>query len=208
MEKLREMIINGTNKGIADEVTRLLDQGSDAGSILNNAMIPAMAEVGDLFQKGEYFLPELLISGRAMQAALDILKPRLAQQGVKGAGKAVIGTVSGDLHDIGKNLVGIMLEGAAFEVIDLGVDVSPARYVEAVQTNNADIVAMSALLTTTMLNMKATIDALKVAGLRDRVKIVVGGAPLSDKYAEEIGADGYASDASRAVALAQSLLKN
>ena len=208
MEKLREMIINGTNKGIADEVTRLLDQGSDAGSILNNAMIPAMAEVGDLFQKGEYFLPELLISGRAMQAALDILKPRLAQQGVKGAGKAVIGTVSGDLHDIGKNLVGIMLEGAAFEVIDLGVDVSPARYVEAVQTNNADIVAMSALLTTTMLNMKATIDALKVAGLRDRVKIMVGGAPLSDKYAEEIGADGYASDASRAVALAQSLLKN
>jgi 5-methyltetrahydrofolate--homocysteine methyltransferase len=169
-------------------------------------MVAAMAEVGRLFEEGEYFVPEMLIAARAMQHGLAVLKPHLASANVKSQGKVVAGTVKGDLHDIGKNLVCMMLEGAAFEIVDLGSDVTPEKFVEAVRSTGADVICMSALLTTTMPNMKTTIEALKVAGLRDKVKVMVGGAPLTDQYAREIGADGYAADASRAVALAKSLL--
>ena len=164
-----------------------------------------MGEVGRLFEEGEYFVPEMLISARAMQAGLAILKPKLVTGNYQPLGKVVIGTVKGDLHDIGKNLVSMMLEGAAFEIVDLGTDVAPEKFVEAVKSTGANIVAMSALLTTTMPNMKVTLEALKAAGIRDTVKVMVGGAPLTDNYAHDIGADGYAPDASRAVVLARSL---
>jgi len=151
-------------------------------------------------------VPEMLVAARAMTTGMQILKPRLVQADVKAAGKVAIGTVQGDLHDIGKNLVGMMLEGASFEIIDLGADVPPEKFVEAVQKDHVQIVAMSALLTTTMPSMKTTIEALEAAGVRDQVKVMVGGAPLSDQYAREIHADGYAPDANKAVALAKSLV--
>jgi 5-methyltetrahydrofolate--homocysteine methyltransferase len=156
--------------------------------------------------KGEFYVPEMLIAARAMQNGLALLKPHLQESDVKPAGKVVIGTVKGDLHDIGKNLVAMMLEGAGFEIYDLGTDVSPQKFIETARSVNADIVAMSALLTTTMTNMKVTIDALAEAGLRRSLKVMVGGAPITDQYAAQIGADGYAVDASRAVSLAKSLL--
>jgi 5-methyltetrahydrofolate--homocysteine methyltransferase len=164
-----------------------------------------MDEVGELYECGEYFVPEMLISVRAMKEALSLLKPRLQAAEVKPAGRVVAGTVKGDLHDIGKNLVCMMLEGAGFEIRDLGVDVAPERFVAAVREGGADLVALSALLSTTMPSMKATIEALREAGLREKVKVMVGGAPVSDKVAREYGADGYAQDASAAVALARNL---
>ena len=191
---------------VTDGVTRALAQNIPPADILNQAMIEAMGQVGKLFEEGEYFVPEMLIAARAMQAGLGILKPRLVEADVKSAGKVVAGTVKGDLHDIGKNLVIMMLEGAAFEIIDLGTDVSPEKFVEAVRETGAQIVALSALLTTTMPSMKDTIEALEAAGLRHNVKIMVGGAPLTPEYAHEIGADGFAPDASRAVATAKQLL--
>jgi 5-methyltetrahydrofolate--homocysteine methyltransferase len=165
-----------------------------------------MAEVGRLFEEGEYFVPEMLISARAMKSAMAILKPHLTSEQVGSAGKVAIGTVKGDLHDIGKNLVSLMLEGAGFQVVDLGSDVSPDKFVDAVKNNGVDIVAMSALLTTTMVNMKATVTALEEAGLRSKVKVMIGGAPVTDAFAKQVGADGYAPDASRAVAVAKVLL--
>jgi 5-methyltetrahydrofolate--homocysteine methyltransferase len=165
-----------------------------------------MAEVGRLFEIGEYYVPEMLISARAMQFGLAVLKPHLKEANVQAAGKVAIGTVKGDLHDIGKNLVAMMLEGAGFEIVDLGTDVAPEKYVAAVQAG-ANLVALSALLTTTMPNMKAVIEGLKAAGLRDKAKVMIGGAPVTDSYAAQIGADGYAPDASRAVNLAKSLVK-
>jgi 5-methyltetrahydrofolate--homocysteine methyltransferase len=162
--------------------------------------------VGQLFEKGEYFVPEMLLAARAMQTGLAILKPRLINSNHQAAGRVVLGTVQGDLHDIGKNLVGMMLEGAGFEIVDLGTDVNPDRFVEAVQANRPNLVAMSALLTTTMPSMRTTLEALQAAGLRDQVKVMIGGAPVTDTYAGEIGADGYAGDASRAVRLAQALV--
>ena len=164
-----------------------------------------MAEVGQLFEDGEYFVPEMLIAARAMSSALEILKPYLVDQGVEPIGTVAIGTVKGDLHDIGKSLVAMMLEGAGFEIVDLGVDVAPERFVEAIQ-NGAKIVAMSALLTTTMPNMKSAIQAIQEAGLRDQVVIMVGGAPVTQAYADDIGADGYSPDASSAVRKAKELL--
>lgn len=199
-------VVEGDNASVQQNVAQLLDAGTSASSILNDALIPAMAEVGRLFEEGEYFIPEMLISARAMKSAMALLKPHLQQSDVKFTGKVVIGTVKGDLHDIGKNLVGLMLEGAGFQVKDLGSDVPPEKYVEAVNETGADIVAMSALLTTTMVQMKATIAALEAAGVRDRVKVMVGGAPVTDNFARQIGADGYAPDASRAVAVAKELL--
>lgn len=198
-------IIDGAANNAAAAVQTALDAGVEPALILNEGMIVAMAEVGKLFEEGEYFVPEMLISAKAMQAGLGILKPRLVSDSYKSAGKIVVGTVKGDLHDIGKNLVSMMLEGAAFEIIDLGSDVPPQKFVDAVRENNADFVAMSALLTTTMPNMKTTIEALEEAGLRSKVKILIGGAPVTSHYANEIGADGFAPDASRAVALAKSL---
>lgn len=199
-------VVEGDNAGVQANVKAALDAGLPAGTILSDGLIAGMAEVGRLFEEGEYFVPEMLIAARAMQAGLAILKPALVKADVKPIGKVAIGTVKGDLHDIGKNLVSMMLEGASFEILDLGTDVTPDKFIDAVQNQKADFIAMSALLTTTMPNMKNTVEAIKASGLRDKVKILVGGAPVTDAYAKEIGADGYAADASRAVALAKSLL--
>jgi 5-methyltetrahydrofolate--homocysteine methyltransferase len=206
LQQIYNAILEGDNKVIAGLVQQALDTGTDPAVILNEGMVHAMGEVGRLFECGEYFVPEMLIAARAMQAGLAVLKPHLASANVESSGKVVAGTVKGDLHDIGKNLVCMMLEGAAFEIVDLGADVSPEKFVEAVKSSGAQIVAMSALLTTTMPNMKVTIDALRAAGLMDKVKVMVGGAPVTENYAREIGAHGFASDASKAVAVAKSLI--
>ena len=206
IKEIFDSILEGSQKVTVAKVQQALDAGINPGVILNDGMVAAMAEVGRLFEEGEYFVPEMLIAARAMQNGLAVLKPHLASANVKSQGKVVAGTVKGDLHYIGKNLVCMMLEGAAFEIVDLGSDVTPEKFVEAVRSTGADVICMSALLTTTMPNMKNTIEALKTAGLRDKVKVMVGGAPLTDQYAREIGADGYAADASRAVALAKSLM--
>jgi len=169
-------------------------------------MVPAMDEAGRRFECQEYFVPELLLTSRAMKNAMELLRPLLAASGAEPVGRVVIGTVKGDLHDIGKNLVGSMLQGGGFEVIDLGSDVAPEKFVRAVEEHNAHFVCLSALLTVTMTVMKTTIDALRAAGLRDRVKVLVGGAPVTRQYAEEIGADGYGESAVEAVALARRLL--
>ena len=206
IKEIFDSILEGSQKVTVVKVQAALDAGINPAVILNDGMVAAMAEVGRLFEEGEYFVPEMLIAARAMQNGLALLKPFLASANVKSQGKVVAGTVKGDLHDIGKNLVCMMLEGAAFEIVDLGSDVTPEKFVEAVRSTGADVICMSALLTTTMPNMKTTIEALKTSGLRDKVKVMVGGAPLTDQYAHEIGADGYAADASRAVALAKSLM--
>jgi 5-methyltetrahydrofolate--homocysteine methyltransferase len=198
-------IIAGNMAGIGDLIKGALEAGSDAGDILHIGMIPAMETVGELFERGEYYVPEMLIAARAMQAGLDVLRPQLQSSGVKSAGKVIIGTVQGDLHDIGKNLVGLMLEGAGYEIINLGSDVSPEAFLSAAKENPGSLLAMSALLTTTMTSMKTTIQALEQAGVRDQVKVIIGGAPITSEYVEEIGADGYAEDASQAVKLAKSI---
>ncbi len=199
-------ILEGQHKVVAAKVQTALSSGVNPKELLDNGMIAAMAEVGRLFEIGEYYVPEMLISARAMQAGLAVLKPHLKEANIQSAGKVAIGTVKGDLHDIGKNLVAMMLEGAGFEIIDLGTDVAPDKFVSAVQSG-ANLIALSALLTTTMPNMKAVIEGLKTAGVRDQVKVMIGGAPVTDSYAAQIGADGYAPDASRAVNLAKSLVK-
>lgn len=206
IKEIYEGVIEGQSPVVQQKVKAALEAGIDPSLILNEGMIAAMAEVGKRFEDGDYFVPEMLISARAMQGGMALLKPHLAQAEVKSAGKVVIGTVKGDLHDIGKNLVSMMLEGAGFEIKDLGTDVSPDKFIEAVRTNGAQVIAMSALLTTTMPNMKNTVEALKAAGLRDQVKVMVGGAPVTENYAQQIGADGYAPDASRAVSVAKGLL--
>ncbi len=206
LEKIYEGILDGNAKLVVESIEQALANGIPPASILNDGMIAAMGEVGKLFEEGEYFVPEMLIAARAMQKGLELLKPYLSEEDVQSPGKVAIGTVKGDLHDIGKNLVAMMLEGAAFEVIDLGSDVSPERFVEAARNSGAQIIAMSALLTTTMTNMKTTIDALNEAGLRDQVKVMIGGAPITQNYADQIGADGFAEDASRAVAKARQLI--
>ncbi len=205
IEEIRQAVIEGQAKAVVPKVEQALADGIAADKILNEGLISAMAEVGQLFEDGEFFVPEMLIAARAMSAALVILKPQLVAQGVEPIGKVAIGTVKGDLHDIGKSLVAMMLEGAGFEIMDMGVDVAPEKFVEAIQ-NGAQIVAMSALLTTTMPNMKTTIEAIKAAGLRDKTIVMVGGAPVTEAYAKEIGADGYASDASAAVRKAKELI--
>ena len=199
-------ILEGQHKAVEAKVKTALDSGVNPKTLLDEGMIAAMAEVGRLFEIGEYYVPEMLIAARAMQHGLAVLKPHLKEANVQSAGKVAIGTVKGDLHDIGKNLVAMMLEGAGFEIMDLGTDVAPEKYVAAVQAG-ANLVALSALLTTTMPNMKAVIEGLKAAGLRDKAKVIIGGAPVTDSYAAQIGADGYAPDASRAVNLAKSLVK-
>jgi 5-methyltetrahydrofolate--homocysteine methyltransferase len=209
MESLvKEIYINvmeGQSEAVKEKVQAALEAGIAAPLILNEGMIAAMAEVGRLFEKGEYFVPEMLIAARAMQAGLFLLKPHLSEAEVKSAGKVVIGTVKGDLHDIGKNLVAMMLEGAGFEVVDLGTDVAPNKFVPTALELGAQIVAMSALLTTTMPAMESTIKALEAAGIRKQVKVMVGGAPITQDYATRIGADGFAPDASRAVTTAKTL---
>jgi 5-methyltetrahydrofolate--homocysteine methyltransferase len=205
LQKVSQAVIEGRPEAAEAAVRAALDAGLDAKAVLDDGLVAAMGEVGRLFECREVFVPEMLLSARAMQKALDFLKPRLTEGQMGGAGRVVIGTVKGDLHDIGKNLVAVLLKGAGFEVFDLGSDVAPERFVDAVR-ERGQVVALSALLTTTMLNMKAVVDALAAAGLRDKVRVVVGGAPLTDEFAKRIGADGYAPDAGRAVALVRSLL--
>ncbi len=207
LKAIAENLINGNAPAVKKGVEEALAEGISPQEILNGALLPAMDEVGYRFKNNIFYVPEVLIAARAMHAGMDVLKPLLAESDVPSAGKVVIGTVKGDLHDIGKNLVAMMLEGGGFEVIDLGVDTSPEKFIEAIREKQPDIVGMSALLTTTMVNMKTTIDAFVEAGVRDQVKVMIGGAPVTQRYADEIGADGYAPDAASAVDLARSLVK-
>lgn len=200
---LRQAILTGDAKTARALTQTFLADGTDPLRLVNDFMVPAMDEVGRRFECSEYFVPELLLSARAMKAALELIRPLLVARGTEPLGRVVIGTVKGDLHDIGKNLVASLLEGGGFEVIDLGVNVSPEKFVATVKEKNANIVALSALLTTTMPSMKTTIDALKEAGVRDQVRVLIGGAPITQKYADEIGADGYSDNAPGAVALAR-----
>jgi len=203
LKQLYEAVVSGDAKTSQAITQQALAEGLDPLKLVNEHMVPAMDEVGRRFECNEYFVPELLISARAMKAALDLIRPLLTARGAEPVGRVAIGTVKGDLHDIGKNLVASLLEGGGFEVIDLGVNVSPEKFIETVRQKNANIVAMSALLTTTMPAMKTTIEALKQAGVRDKVKVLIGGAPITQKYAQEIGADGYSENAVGAVALAK-----
>jgi len=185
----------------AELVRKALEEGVEVERIIEEAFLPAMAQVGQEFADGVRYIPEMLLAARAMQTGMEVLKPRLAGGKLKAKARVVLGTVAGDLHDIGKNLVAMMMEGAGVEVIDLGIDVPPERFVEAVKDHRPDFVAMSALLTTTMPAMRETIEALEEAGLRQRVKVLIGGAPVSQKYAVQIGADGYGANANDAVRL-------
>ncbi|MFQ5857698.1 MAG: corrinoid protein [Anaerolineae bacterium] len=205
LEQVASNLYNGDDEVVADLVQQALDQEMSPAEILNGGLIAGMDEVGKDFKAGDLFVPEVLIAARAMHAGMNILRPLLAESDVPTAGKYVIGTAQGDLHDIGKNLVKMMLEGAGFETIDLGTDVSPDAFVAAVQEHQPQLIGMSALLTTTMPGMKATIEALEEAGLRDTVKIMVGGAPVTAAFAEQIGADAYAPDAASAVDVARDL---
>jgi len=205
LEDIYQAVLNGDKDVTSEKVHAALSSGVAASDILQTGLIAAMGEVGRLFEEGDYYVPEMLIAARAMQAGLEILKPLLVEAGVEPVGKVVIGTVKGDLHDIGKNLVSMMFKGAGFEVVDLGVDVAPEQFVAAIHAE-VDILGLSALLTTTMPSMESTIKAIEEAGLRDRIKIIVGGAPVTAEYAKKIGADGFAPDAGRAVTLAKSLI--
>jgi 5-methyltetrahydrofolate--homocysteine methyltransferase len=206
LQKLYDAVLNGDQKTAVAVTREALDAGAEPMDLITNYMVPAMDEVGKRFECEEYFVPELLLSARAMKGSLELLRPLLAAAGAQPVGRVVIGTVKGDLHDIGKNLVASMLEGAGFEVIDLGADVPPEKFVAAIQERNANLVALSALLTVTMPAMRTTIEALKQAGVRDRVKVMVGGAPVTPQFAGEIGADGYSDNASAAVGLARKLV--
>lgn len=204
-QELFEAILTGNAKK-AEEVTKAaLAEGADPQELLGKYMIPAMDQVGARFECNEYFVPELLIAARAMKTSLALLTPALNKAGAKAVGHVVIGTVQGDLHDIGKNLVASMLEGGGFEVTDLGVDVPPEKFVQVAQAKEGTVVALSALLTTTMTQMKAVVEALEAAGIREKTKVMIGGAPITQQYADEIGADGYSDNASAAVALARKL---
>ena len=206
LDDMRQSVIDGDMNSTQELVKKALVEKMPPEQILKEGLISAMEEVGRRFECGEFYVPEMLISARAMKSGLALLRPHLIAANVEAVGKVVIGTVQGDLHDIGKNLVGMMLEGAGFEVVDLGADVSPEKYVAAVKEHRPDIIACSALLTTTMPRMENVIHSLKQAGLRDRVKVMIGGAPVTDKYAADIGADGYAQDAASAATRAKALL--
>ena len=207
LNTISETLIAGKGPDLKNLVQKAIDEGTEASQILNVALLPGMEVVGERMENGDMFIPEVLMSAKAMSGALVILKPLLSAEESKSAGKILIGTVKGDLHDIGKNLVSMMLESAGFEVINLGVDIAPEGFVEAVKKHEPQIVALSALLTTTMTQMQKTIDALKENGLKDQVKVIVGGAPVTEKFAKEIGAEGYAPDAGSANKLARSLLQ-
>ena len=205
MSDLYDAILNGNAPAAAEAARQALEAGTSALELVEGHMVPAMDEVGRRFECEDYFVPELLLAARAMKAALALIRPQLASSGAEPAGRVVIGTVKGDLHDIGKNIVASMLEGGGFEIIDLGADVAPQKFVDAVRTSRANLVCLSALLTVTMSSMKTTIEALSAAGLRGQARIMVGGAPVTQRYADEIGADGYGENAAVAVALARKL---
>ena len=206
LDDLYECILDGDRQETPLQVQKALDIGLTPGSILNDSMIAAMTEVGHLFEEGEYFVPEMLVSARAMQAGLDVLRPHLANSSVKSAGKMVIGTVKGDIHDIGKNLVVMMMEGGGFEVVDLGIDQSAEAFVTAVEEHKPDVVGMSAMLTTTMPYMGTVVEALKAKGLRDDVVVLIGGAPINEAFAEQIEADAYCKSAAIATDTAKKLM--
>ncbi|KPK87500.1 MAG: methyltransferase [Deltaproteobacteria bacterium SM23_61] len=207
----QEKYFQALSAGKMDEVKALTQKALDAGDspdkILKEGLIKAMDRIGMLFKNNEIFIPEVLIAARAMHAGLGVLKPILAKSKARQAGKIVLGTVKGDLHDIGKNLVGMMFEGAGLEVIDLGTDIPPEKFIQKAQEHKADMIGMSALLTTTMMQMKATVEALQASGLRGKLKTMVGGAPVTEEFARQIGADGYAADAASAVSKVKEILK-
>jgi methylmalonyl-CoA mutase cobalamin-binding domain/chain len=207
LTELYDKTLTGNGPAVLELTRTGLEQGLGPETLLYEALIPALEEVGARFERGDFFVPEMLIAGKAMAGALEILRPLLAETGAETIGTVVIGTVKGDVHDIGKNLVNIMFEGAGFQVIDLGVQVSPEKFVDAVKVHKPDIVGFSAFLTTTMPMFKANINALTKAGLRDRVIVMVGGAPVTQEYADVVGADGYAADASAAVVKAKELIR-
>jgi corrinoid protein of di/trimethylamine methyltransferase len=207
LQRLYDAVLNGDAKTAVAVTSEAIREDLDPLQLIQGTMVPAMDEVGRRFEEEEYFVPELLLSARAMKGALELLRPLLAERGAQPIGRIAIGTVKGDLHDIGKNLVASLLEGGGFEVIDLGADVSPEKFIEAVRDRGAQIVCLSALLTVTMPSMRTTIEALTAAGVRDRVKVLVGGAPVTQHFADEIVADGYGENASRAVALARRLCR-
>jgi len=206
LSALKNAVIAGKRKDAEALTQKALAEGAEPVALIEEALIPAMSVVGDRFKNGEFFVPEMLIAAKAMKTAMEVIKPKLSAGAFKPTGKVVIGTVRGDLHDIGKNLVKMMLEGAGFEVLDLGVDVPPEKFIEAVKQNSPQIVAMSALLTTTMLAMPDTIKAFDAAGVRKGVKVIIGGAATTEAFAKEIKADGYGADASTAVELAKKLV--
>jgi 5-methyltetrahydrofolate--homocysteine methyltransferase len=205
-EALKEKVIAGNQAETKVLLQKLLDAGEPAKRIIDESLIPAMDIVGDRFQKNEFFIPELLVAARAMEGCLKILQPLLVAGDIKPTGIFMIGTVKGDLHDIGKNIVAAMMKGAGFEIVDLGIDVSPDKFVQAIQDKKPDVVGLSALLTTTMKTMKDTIEEMKKKGIRDNVKVIVGGAPLTQAYADEIGADAYGRDAADAVKKSKELI--
>jgi 5-methyltetrahydrofolate--homocysteine methyltransferase len=204
--RLYDAILNGDAKTAVAVTKEAIAADADPLEIVSKYMIPAMDETGKRFECEEYFVPELLLAARAMKGSLELIRPLLTERGAQPTGRVVIGTVKGDLHDIGKNLVSSMLEGGGFEVIDLGADVTPDKFVEAAKAHNANIVCLSALLTVTMPSMKNTIEALKTAGIRERVRVLIGGAPVTQQYADEIGADGYGENATVAVHLARKMV--
>ncbi|HHX42192.1 MAG TPA: cobalamin-binding protein [Armatimonadetes bacterium] len=207
LENLAQYVIDGNAQKAKETTDEALAQKVPVADIINKGLVAGMQVVGQKFKCNEFYIPEVLMAARAMKQSMEKLRPLIAESGIQPIARVAIGTVQGDLHDIGKNLVGMMLEGAGFEVIDLGTDVSPAKFVEAVREHKAEAIGLSALLTTTMPAMKETIAALQEAGLRDRVSVMVGGAPLTQAYADEIGADGYAPDAASAVDTAKQLLR-
>ena len=206
LAQLHAAVLTGDARLAVRVVQAALAAGADPEGLVTGSMIPAMTEVGRRFEEGEYFVPELLIAARAMKGALEILRPLLTARGIEPVGRVVIGTVKGDLHDIGKGLVGSMLQGGGFEVVDLGVDVAPDRFIASAQEAGADVIALSALLTTTMLGMRRVVELLERDGLRSRFKVIIGGAPVTRQFAQSIGADGYSDTASGAVALARQLV--
>lgn len=203
LQQLHDAVLTGDCKAARSLVADALTEGCSPMELLNRYMIPAMDEVGRLFEAGDYFVPEMLLSGKAMKAGMEILKPKLVSSGAQPAGRVVIGTVQGDLHDIGKNLVASMLESSGFEVFDLGIDVSPSTFISAIEDRKPQLVCLSALLTVTMPAMKTTLDAMSAAGVRSAVRVLVGGAPVTNQYAIQIGADGYGETAAAAVTLAR-----
>jgi 5-methyltetrahydrofolate--homocysteine methyltransferase len=206
LEDIAENLMKGKANDVKALVEKALSEGEEPGKILNEGLLKGMSVVGERFKKNEVYVPEVLIAARAMKSGMSVLQPKLAESGVEPVGVAVIGTVKGDLHDIGKNLVGMMLEGAGFKVVDLGIDVPPEKFVEGATESKAKVVGVSALLTTTMTNMKAVIDAFKSSPLAGEAKVMIGGAPVTQAFCDEIGADGYAPDAASAADLAKELI--
>jgi len=206
LKQIADNLIKGKAPEVKQLVQKAIDEGEDVEKVLNEGLVAGMSVVGVKFKANEFYVPEVLIAARAMKAGMEILRPILADKNIKGVGTVVLGTARGDLHDIGKNLVAMMLEGAGFEIIDLGVDVSPEKFIETAKEKKADLIGLSALLTTTMPSMKDVVKAMGESSLKDKVKVMIGGAPVTQSYADEIGADGYAPDAASAVDEAKQLL--